>query len=395
MTAAYRFRAADASGRVRSGVIRSTSRVEAERTLMGQGLLPMAVEAEPQALSFQFVRRRELALMFRSLATLLDAGLSLDRTLMVTASATPGRLGVLLSEARTALSEGQTLAAALAAGDLVPATVLAMLRSGERAGRLGGTLAHLAGHLEQESELRDRLLQALAYPAVLLLGGVASCLVIGLVVIPRFATLLGDLDRELPPAAATLMALSIWLQHWWQLLLAVAAIGGVLAATTLATGTGRTRLHAALLTVPALGPLRRAIAAERFLRALHVALRAGTPLVPALVLAREACGDAALGRRYAVATESVLQGLPLTASLAAADTLPPIAIQLLGIGEAGGELAGMAERAATVLARDTERLLHATVRLVEPVLIVFLGALVAFVAGAMFQAVYSLRPGGV
>lgn len=393
MRTRYRFRAADSAGKLKTGTVRGGSRGEAEQQLVSAGLLPLVLEACPAERLQGRAPARELAMVFRGLATLVDAGVPIDRAVAVTALSGQGSIRAALENVLGSLREGQSLAGALEYEGVVPEAIIAVLRSGELAGRLAATLEQVAGHLERDLEIRSRLLQALAYPMILCAGGIASCLVIGLVVIPRFAELLGDLDSQLPPAAAFLMTISRWLRAWWPLIPGTLAIGAVAIATGLGHSGRRRRIHQLLLALPGIGGLRRAIASERFLRGLSVALAAGTPLAPALGLARVASADAALADQWEGVTERVMEGAPLTTALASVAVMPPAAIQLIGVGEASGRLSEMAGRAALLLAGSTARQIDGIVRLLEPALIAGIGATVAFVAGALLQAVYALRPG--
>ena len=217
---------------------------------------------------------------------------------------------------------------------------------------------------------------------------------IGTVIVPRFAELLGDLGQDLPPATRVLLTGSTLLSRYWFLL--VPALAGVVALTfeTLRRPACRRRIEEALLVVPIVGPVRLALATSRMARALGAMLAAGMPLIAALDAAREAAGDLAVGNRLARARERVTQGAPLTGSLEREAALAPSALQLFQVGESSGRLGDMARRAGDLAAQEAERGLKTLVTLVEPALIVAFGGLVAFVAAALLQAVYSIRPGG-
>jgi type II secretory pathway component PulF len=340
-------------------------------------------------------RTRDLAVMFRSLSTLLQAGLPLERALAATEPIVPVVLRELLSRARARLTEGASLAAALGTEPSpVPDSAIALLRAGERAGRLANSLDVVASSLEQEAELRARIHHALAYPAVLALGGTASIGVIVVVVIPRFASMLEDVGQVLPPSTALLLALSGFLARWWIALVAV-SIGACSAFVTWIRTPGGTRTwHEWLLGLPGIGGIRANLGAASALNALYAALEAGMPLVPALALAREATSDAAISSRFHATSELLLQGSPFATSLAVKRAVPDLAVQLLAIGESSGQLGAMADRASRLMSQDAERRLATAVRLLEPALIVVFGGIIALVAGALLQAVYSLRPVG-
>jgi type II secretory pathway component PulF len=144
--------------------------------------------------------------------------------------------------------------------------------------------------------------------------------------------------------------------------------------------------------MPVVGPVRHALATTRVARALGGMLGAGMPLLPALDAAREAAGDEAVAARLRSARERVAGGMPLTTALERERALTPAALQLVGVGESSARLGEMSRRAGDLAAQEAERGLKTLVTLIEPVLIVGFGAVVAFVAVALLQAVYAVRP---
>jgi general secretion pathway protein F len=212
------------------------------------------------------------------------------------------------------------------------------------------------------------------------------------VIVPRFAELLGDLGQELPPATRILLVGSSALSHYWFLLFPAAAGLVTLGVEVVRRPVSRRRTEEALLGAPLIGPVRLALATSRIARALGAMLAAGMPLLAALDAAREAAGNLAVADRLRRARERVAEGAPLSASLEREGALSASALQLVQVGESSGRLGEMARRAGDLAAQEAERGLKALVTLVEPALIVAFGGLVAFVAAALLQAVYSIRP---
>jgi len=318
----------------------------------------------------------------------------LERAVAATEPLAAGPLQRTLAVARERLREGGTFSSALAAGrGVVPGLVLGMVRAGERGSQLGAALEQIATHLEQEADLVARVRQALAYPLLLAVAGVASMLVITAVVIPRFAAVLADLDQQLPPATRALLGVSQLLTRFWIPLLLIAAAASWALIEWVRRPEGRKRLHEFLLKLPFVGAVRRALATARVMRALGGMLRAGMPLLPALDAARDAAGDLAIGARLERARERVVQGTALATALEREDALSRSALQLVVVGESSGRVAEMALGAGNLAAQEAERGLRTLVTALEPALIVAFGGMVAFTAAALLQAVYSLRPG--
>ena len=390
----FHYRAARADGGIVEGIVDVASAAQASATVSERGLFPLAVAPAPAMEgAHRPASRRDLAVVFQSIAALVTAGVPLERAVGSSQALARGPLRDTLAGARTRLREGDSFAQALgAARGVVPGVVLGMLRAGERGSQLPLALEQVATHLEQEAELLEQMRQALAYPLLLAAVGLVSVLVIGTVIVPRFAELLSDVGQDLPLATRLLLVGSSLLSHYWFLLIPALAASVALTMEIARQPTSRRRVEEFLLTTPVIGPLRLAVATSRVARGLGGMLAAGMPLLPALDAAREAAGDLAVAARLSRARERVAQGAPLSASLEREGALAPGALQLVQVGESSGRLAEMALRAGDLAAREAERGLMALVRLVEPALIVGFGGLVAFVAAALLQAVYSMRP---
>ena len=392
---AYVYRAARPDGRLVRGRLDAGTAALAGSALAAQGLHPIALREAPGGSGRRAAPRAELALVFRSIAALASGGVPLERALLASEPLVRGTLRNAIVGARRELHEGRTLADGLAAGQgVVPAIVVGMIRAGERGGRLAEAIEESAAHLEREAALIAQVRQALAYPLLLTVAGGASVLVIGTEVVPRFAALLADLGQALPLATRLLLGGSSFLVTHW-IALAAGAVATVAASTALVRRPGvRLHLHSLLLRLPVIGSVRHGLATARLARALGGMLRAGMPILPALDAAREAAGDSAVSERAGRARERVAGGEPLARALDAEAVLTPMALQLVAVGESSGRQGEMCARAGDLAAGEAERALRTAVTLLEPVLVVFFGGIVAFVAAALLQAVYSIRPGG-
>lgn len=392
----YRYRAARADGRIVSGVVAASSGGEADALLLGQGLHPVTLE--PTASTTPFKRaasRRDLAIVFRSLATLVAASVPVERA--VAASERLPRqpaLRTALKDTRRLLAEGLGLAEALSRSDgSVPPVVIGMLRAGERGSRLGLSLEQAASQLEHEAEFAGRVRQALAYPLILMIAGSISLIIITTVVVPRFAVILADLGQALPPATRLLLGSVAFMRAYGLWILSAAAIGLASFSSWVRTPQGGLALHRWLLALPVIGAMRHGFASARVGRALGALLVTGVPILPAIEAAREAAGDAEVAERLARTSRRVTEGESFTSALSAERALTPSALQVLAVGDASGRLGTMALRAGDLAATESENALKTAVSLIEPGLVVIFGGLVAFTAAALLQAVYSLRPG--
>ena len=233
---------------------------------------------------------------------------------------------------------------------------------------------------------------ALAYPIILASAGLATIGLLVNVVVPKFAAILADLGQELPATTRLVLAGSEWSRTLT--MPALVALGVVLLAgrAWIAQDAGRRRWHTWLLALPIAGRIRRSSAASRAGAALGALLESGVPLPAALGYAARASGDAALGARLGTVRERIAHGERLSDAVDREDALTPTAVRLIRAGEETGRLATMLHHVAHIESERATQAVKNAVRLLEPALILAFGALVALVAAALMQAVYSVRP---
>ena len=336
---------------------------------------------------------RALATVMESLAGLVEVGVPIHRALDAASQAVDGGLREALVRVRDRVREGSTLASALAASGPFPPVTVGLVRAGERGLGLATGLRQAAQQLDRDAETRANIQAALVYPSLLLLVGSVSVGVIVLFVLPRFAALLGDVQGSLPPLTRGLLAVSGTVRgHGVVLTAGVAAVTG-LAIHLL--GRHRALWNARLLDLPVIGPLRHGLASARVTRALGALLGTGMSAVPALAVAREAAGDTEVARRLEEAGLRVTEGASLGDALVATRALTPGASELVRIAERSGRLPDLLERSAVLEERAAARRVRSLVATLEPALIIAFAAVVALVAGALLQAIYSVRPGSL
>ncbi len=394
-SASFKYRAVKSDGSVIRGVASSDSPEALAARLSHQGLYLLDARTVRERFRLRRrVSRQDLAVVFRNVAALTRAGMPVERAMGASEALVRGPLREALDEARRRIREGRGVAEAMSAqGEVFPPVVVGMVRAGERGSQLAEALGSVATQLEGEAALRSQLHSALAYPAMIVVVGLVSVVVMGGVVVPRFAEVLAELGAELPRSTRMLLAASTLLRRFGVPGLIGIALGSVALASLLRRGDIRCRVHALLLRVPVLGGIRLGFASAHTCRALGAMLATGMPLLSALDSVGDAAGDAEIARRLRLVRESVARGERLTPSLEREHALVPLALQLVGVGENSGDLGRMVGRAGDLAGERTERSLRTLVSLLEPALVIGLGFLVALTAGALLQAVYSVRPG--
>lgn len=387
---AFRYRAARADGVMVGGSVDAATIPEASGLLSDRGLFPIFVEAERERTARRLSPRDEAAVL-ESLASFLDAGVPLQEGLRAAERLAKGNLKSAIARAAERVRQGASLSAALAAeqGTFCGVTI-GLVRAGESGAGLVPALEQAVAHLEREATTRARIRSALAYPALLAIVGASSVAAITLVIVPRFAALLDDLGQELPLATQLLIAASDVARVYGVFLIA-AALGAVALSHRLVKQQAQA-WHRWLLSLPVIGPIRHGVASARACRTLGALLSAGTPALRALDAARDASGDAAIAERILEAKGLVAEGRTLAAAFATARVLTANAQQLAAIGDHAGRLPRMLAKAADLEDREAERRLKTLVTFVEPALILVFAAIVAFVAAALLQAVYAVRP---
>jgi type II secretory pathway component PulF len=225
-----------------------------------------------------------------------------------------------------------------------------------------------------------------------LAGIVALGLLVG-VVLPRFALILADVGQTLPPTTRAVLGIAAALRNGGVPIIIAAAIGILLWRAAVGTASGQRTWHDLLLRVPLLGNLRRSAATSRTCGTLAALLESGVPIAVALPHAARASGDASLTSLLLAAREDVVQGDRLSGALATHGAATPTVIRLVRAGEESGRLVGMLAHAARLEREHAVGQTKAIIRFLEPSLIVMFGGVVAFVAAALLQALYSIRPG--
>ena len=336
--------------------------------------------------------RTELAVLTRAIATLLSAGVPAERAVAYAASGDPATLWApVFAAVRDAVRGGQSLSEAVAASPEIPAFFPPLLAAAEAAGTLAPTFTMLAEQVERDEAIRQRVTSALIYPVLLGVASTVGTAVILVVVVPRFAALIVDSGGTLPLSTRWLIGASTMLRAGGWAVLAAAVIAGAWWRQSLRDPTRRLAWHARRLRWPLLGAYEQRRAAAAYLGTLSVALQAGVSLLAAMRLGRRTVANAQVASELAVAETLVRDGRPVAVALDG--VLPPLAVRLLEAGEASGALATLARRAAEAAGEEAERALMRAVTLIEPVMILGFGGVVALVALALLQAIYGLNAG--
>jgi general secretion pathway protein F len=395
----FAYKALAPSGSVREGTVEAASRAAAIEWLRGQGQMP--IRADPvgegsfgrwrlgRGRSSDALSGRDLVLLTRELATLLQAGLPLDRVLAVMTelgSAGPRRRFV----ARTleGLRGGATLADAMASANAkLPPFYIGMVRAGEAGGALDLVLARLADALERSQALRESVRSALYYPMIVLAVACFTLVVLLTAVLPEFRPLFDDTGAAMPASMAVLLWLGDALKRWWWFLVMLCLAIALGIRIHNGQPQGRLRWDRWLSRIPLLGDLLLKVEVARFARSLGTLLGNGVATLQAFSIAAGTIGNRALAQAIGGVEPRLRRGDGLARPLLDSGAFPRLAAQLVQVGEESGQLETMLLRVADLYDEEVKRTLQRLMALLVPAVTIGLGLLVAGIIAAMLSAI--------
>lgn len=400
--AEFAYRAVDINGGTSRGKICAESREVALNIIREQGLFPLdvnEVRQEAKSRHGQLKGRRNAVLLAftEQLASLLNAGISLDRALGVM-SASSGRVrgAEIARSIRKTIREGSTLADALTSvsRDLFPGFYVGAVRAGEASGTLGEVLSRLNGFLQQQTMLYRELISSLVYPSVTLSFAIVAIVIMLVYLVPSFSSLLSDTGQTLPKSTRVLVWLGQNVSRYWWLALLAGLQGAVVLLSLRRSNKGRLYIERALLALPAYGGVRLMASSARFLRTLSILLENGIPLVGAYSIAVEAAGNLFLQTTLMDAFQGIKRGQDLSSQFQRTGLFDVDTVQIVQVGEETGKLGLALEKAASDMERRLRSRTRYAMTLLEPTLLLITAGVVAFVALSMLLPILSLSAFG-
>lgn len=405
----YAYKGLNDSGRNVSGIVDADTPKTARQKLRGQGIFPTGITEERQSETgktvstatsrgdvqayFDRITPQDLALMTRQLATLVGAGLPLVDCLgALIEQVENGRQKRILSQVREHVVEGGNLADAMRMhpqvfGDLY----VNMVRAGEASGALDIVLVRLADYTERAAALRSKVRSAMTYPLVMGLLSLGILLFLLSYVVPKVTKIFEETQQELPGITVVLLTISDFTaQYWW-----VIIIGGLLffiaARAWVATPKGRLRFDDWKLKVPYFGKVVKKVALARFARTLSTLLDGGIPLLQSLDIVKHVVSNSVLMNAIEGGRDSIREGQSVAEPLRKSGHFPPLLVHMIAVGERSGELEQMLSRAADAYDNEVEASVNALTSIMEPLLVVFMGGLVAFIVIAILLPIFELN----
>jgi general secretion pathway protein F len=402
----FRYRAVDAAGDVATGELEAANENEIVDRLRDQGMLPMQVAptngAAPAAAVTRDARasktrsgffglftpktisRDQLLGLTRELATLMRAGLPLDRALEVLIGLADSPPAVaLLQQIRDDVRGGKSLSQALEVRrEIFSRFYVNIVRAGEAGGALGVVLTRLADTMERNKELRESVKSALIYPTILIGVAVMSVLVLLVWVVPQFEQTFAQAGKALPLPTLVVIFLGTTLKRWWWALIALVVFGVWWIRRRLRTPVVRARWDARTLRLPLIGDLVRKVEVARFARTLATLLGNGVTLLAGLAIVKETLGNVVLANAIDGVIARLREGKGFGRPLAETGLYPKLAVQMILVGEESGRLEEMLNRVADVYDREVALAVKRFLSVLEPALIL---TLAVFIGGIVFS----------
>ena len=399
----YRYEAVDAAGEVLRDELEAASADAAIERLRDQGLLPLSVDeakggllrgglGQPLFSKRRALSRKALGVFTQQLASLLGAGMPLDRALTILIGVAEDERGkALLERVQAKVRGGSTLADALEAQGAFSRFYLNMIRAGESGGALETVLKRLNEFLERSQALRETATSALIYPIILLSVAVLSVIILLTFVVPQFERLFADAGKALPLATQVVIALGNGFRHyWWVGLIVIGSIVTV-ARRQLNQPDSRARWDRRLLRLPLFGDLIAKVETARLSRTLGTLLGNGVSLLSALTIVRETLSNQILAGALGEVAEHAKTGRGLAEPLLEAGHFPKLAVQMIRVGEETGQLQEMLIQVADTYDGEVQTAVKRLLTLLEPALILGLGVVVAGIIMSILVAILSLN----
>jgi general secretion pathway protein F len=338
------------------------------------------------------VKKTEVANLTRQMATLLKAGIPLAEALgALVEQITNVRLKTPMAEVRTAVNEGSALADALAKHPKIfDELFVSMVRAGEIAGNLDEVLTRLADFLEGAQKLKSKVQSAMIYPMVMVLVTVGIIGVLMVKVIPEITSMFSQQGKTLPLNTRMLIASSSFMGNHWKAILIVLIAGTFVFIKWKATKDGKETWHRFVLKLPVIGQLVRTINVSRFARTLGTMLESGVPMLRALDTSKQIVANVVLRDAIENAKRAVTEGESLAQTLKKSGQFPPTMIHMTAVGERAGQLEQMLERVATTYESEVDVKLGRMTALLEPLILVVMGGIVAFIVFSILQPIMDL-----
>jgi type IV pilus assembly protein PilC len=394
--ASFEWKGRDRGGRAQGGVLVADNKEAVFAVLRRQQIVPIAVKEKGKEIALPKLKRgineKSIAVFTRQFSVMIDAGLPLVQCLQILGEQQENKaFQRIILQVREDVESGSSLAAAMKKHPQAFDELYSnMVAAGEAGGILDTVLQRLATYIEKAARLKAQVKSALIYPAAVISIAILVVYIILWKVIPVFATLFASLGADLPLPTRIVVALSNFVgRYWW------AIIGAVVAAVFFIrqyyqTPAGRMNIDRIMLRLPILGIILRKIAVARFCRTLGTLMSAGVPVLEALDITARTSGNAVIEQAILQVRKAVEEGKTIAEPLKASEQFPPMVVQMISVGETTGAMDVMLAKIAEFYEEEVDIAVAGMMRLIEPIMIFFLGVVVGGIVVSMYLPMFDL-----
>jgi type IV pilus assembly protein PilC len=392
----FEWKGRDRAGRAQGGVLVADSKDAVLAVLRRQQIVPITVKEKGKEIALPKLRRgineKTLAVFTRQFSVMIDAGLPLVQCLQIMGEQQDNKaFQRIVLQVREDVESGSSLANAMkkhpqAFNELY----VNMVAAGEAGGILDTILQRLATYIEKAARLKAQVKSAMIYPIAVISIAMLVVYIILWKVIPVFGALFTSLGADLPLPTRIVVNLSKFVGRYWWLIVGVVVAGVYAVRRYYATDQGRLVIDSLLLKAPILGPVLRKIAVARFCRTLGTLLSAGVPILESLDITARTSGNAVIERAILDVRKAVEEGKNLAEPLKTSNQFPPMVVQMISVGEATGAMDTMLGKIAEFYEDEVDTAVAGMMKLIEPVMIFFLGVVVGGMVIAMYLPMFDL-----
>jgi len=389
----FSYRATTPDGQILEGVIEAADEPAAINRLKNSGIIPLKIAASSEGTKRKFTLRSskgDMLTFTTELSALLSAGLPIDRSLNMLADITEGKemKGVIQSILKS-IREGSSFSDALQKHPRVFSKLYVnMIRAGEVGGVLDIVLDKLNEFLESSRELKEHVFSAMIYPAILLITGGFSIIILLVYVLPKFSIIFSEMGTSLPlPTLALIKFSNIMKAYWWIILLS-AVTGWLAFRNYMRSADGRYRWDAFKLRL--MGDVIIKLETARFTRTLGTLLKSGVPLLQALKNAKDIINNQIIALTIDAVAKGAKEGKGIAGPLSKANVFPPLALSMIKVGEETGQLDTMLLKVASTYEKSLKTAMKRFIGFLEPALILSMGLIIGFIVLSMLMGIFSM-----
>lgn len=393
---AYHYQALTKSGSSCKGIIEADSQRHARQLLRQKNLIPLQIQTQSQQTQSRpsvKLSAQDLALFTRQLATLLAAGIPVDESLKgVSEQTEKDKVRALIIGIRSKVLEGYALAQAMSEfPQAFPELYRATVGAGEQTGRLDLVLEKLADYTENQQETKQKVQQALIYPTLMIVVSTAIISFLLAFVVPKIIEVFTSSGQTLPEMTRILIGISTFIKSWGLLVLALLIALFAAFRKSLANRSFKLAWHRLLLRLPVSAYLVRSVNVARYIHTFGILFAAGVSVLETMRVSASVVSNLVMRDAFDIAAVRVREGSGISESLKETHFLSPMAAHLVASGEKSGQIAVMMERAASYLDSEVKRLIDTALTLLEPLVILLMGAVVLFIVLATLLPIFSME----